>query len=299
MNKLHISSGILCLALSLVGQAQDIRILVPWSYAPSGAKMGMAARDLKTMLPDIKPMLGMLDGDQPDDSGTVKDGMYTSRSSESGYSEAMAYGIKGGRVTQVYWSSKKMASLADVKGFRMHLSAKHGESRLGYKAKVTKDGIAKLTTEVFSVKDTDLVISISSALGETEIAILDTADPNIDLNELYFSFEKQRERLRKELLRLTKNTPKDETDADSLDVLRDAIAAQSKGTPREQSNHGSKIKEKPDGKDPQVKKDGEEAIKISAGESSGWSKRYIFPILVAVIALACVLLVVRIINPKK
>ncbi len=261
--------------------------------------MGMSAHDLKTMLPDIRPVLGMFDGAQSDDSETVKDGMYTSRSNEPGYSEAMAYGIKGGRVTQLYWSSKKMASHADVKGFRKHLSTMHGEPKLGYKTKVTKGGIAKITTEVFSVKDTNLVISISSALGETEIAILDTNDPEIDLNELYFSFEKQRQRLQRDLLSLTKIAPNDEAESDCRDVLKEAIVAQANGSPGEHSNQVPKIGEKPDLDHPRVKDGERKAIKTNGSEGGELRSRYVFPILAALFILGCFLLVTLKLKKKR
>jgi hypothetical protein len=293
MNKLCVASGILSLALSLLGQAQEIKSLVPWSYAPVGAKVGMPARDLKTMLPDIKPMLGIFDGNQPDDSQTVKDGMYTVRSSKAGDSEAMAYGINGGRVTQVYWSSKMLTALADVQGFRSKLSQMHGESRLGYKAKVTKDGIAKVTTEVFSVRGTGIVISLSSSLGETEVAVLDTSDPQIDLKELYFSFEKQRDRLQQELLRLTKKAPKDETDADCLDVLREAIATQTMEPSGEQSNHEVQTQEESQVDYPQVRKNEEQVDRIGADESSDWGSEYVVFVLVAAFVCMGVFVVIR------
>jgi len=293
MNKFKMQSVFLCLAFSLAGQAQEIKTLVPWSFAPGGVQMGMSGQDLKTSLPDIKPLLGMFDNDPPSESEAVKDGMYASRIGETGYNEAMAYGVNGGRVTQVYWSSKKMATIGDVRNIRKQLAKMHKESRLGYKAKVTKDGIAKITTEVFSVKDTDIIISLSSALGETEIAVLDTSDPKVDPNELYFSFEKQRERLRTELLRLTKSMPKDETDADCLDVLREAIATQTKEPSGEQSNHGAQTQEESQVDYPQVKKNEEQVDRIDADKSSDWGSAYVVFVLVAASICMGVFVVIR------
>jgi len=299
MNKFKIQSAFLCLAFSLAGQAQEIKTLVPWSYAPGGVQMGMSGQDLKTSLPDIKPLLGMFDNDPPSESEAVKDGMYASRLGETGYNEAMAYGVNGGRVTQVYWSSKNMASIGDVRNIRKQLAKMHEESRLGYKAKVTKDGIAKITTEVFSVKNTDIVISLSSALGETEIAVLDTSDPKVDPNELYFSFEKQRERLRTELSRLTKTMPKDEADADCLDVLKEAISDHETNANGVQSNQESSLRQAPDSDDPQVKKIDEDIIKINTDKSSRRGLGYTALFIVSAFILACAFLVIRRASRKR
>lgn len=239
MNSLKVQSALVFLALSIAGHAQEINTLVPWSFAPAGVKMGMSAQDLRTRLPHIKPLLGMFDKDPTGETESSKDGMYAARSDEGGYNEAMAYGVTGGRVTQVYWSSKTMASIEDVQSIRNQLSKVHGDARIGYKAKVTKDGIAKITTEVFTVKDTDLTISLSSALGETEVAVLDTSEPQVDINELYFSFEKQRDRLRKELLRLTKEAPQEEPPSTTLDVLQEVIAADGKQENEPSSSEGT------------------------------------------------------------
>jgi hypothetical protein len=268
-------------------------MFVPWSNAPDQAEMGMSAQDLKTIIPKISPLSGMFEGSFSDESGVIKDGMYASDSDENDYSETIVYGIGGSRVTQFYWASTKNAAFADVVDIRRQLSKMHGDSKVGYKARVTKDGIAKITTEVFTVNNTDLVISLSSALGSTEIAILDTSDPKVDLDELYFTFEKQRERLRTDLLRLTKNTPKDESAAESLDVLKEAIAANAKEESRDQPNQESSSSQTPDIVPAETKQSEEKGINAVVENSSGWGSKYAVVVLVSAIIFLCAFLVIR------
>jgi len=230
MTKAQIFFAIASIFLLSNGISQEIKRLLPWSNAPEQAVMGMSSQELKLLLPDITP-LGLQDDNESDESGPLKDGMYSPPTDGSDYSEAVIYGLSDGRVSQFYWSSERLASIADVAQLRNQLLKSHGDSKVGFKARVTKDGIAKITTEVFAVEDTDLVISLSSALGVTELAILDTSDPKVDLNDLYFTFEKQRDRLREELLRLTKKAPEDESPSTTFDVLKEVIAAdKSQGT---------------------------------------------------------------------
>lgn len=226
MTKAKIFFALASLFLLSNGSSQEIKSLLPWSNVPEQAVMGMSSRDLKTILPNITP-LGFQDGNEADQSEPLKDGMYSPPTDGGDYSEAVIYGLGGGRVSQFYWSSERLVSVEDVTKLRNQLFKSHGDSKVGFKARVTKDKIAKITTEVFTVEDTDLVISLSSALGVTELAILDTSDPRVDLNDLYFTFEKQRDRLREELLRLTKRAPEDETPSTTLDVLKEVIAADS------------------------------------------------------------------------
>lgn len=298
MNKALVFSVIFFVVILSVGRSQEIKRLVPWSNAPDQAVMGMSASDLKTMLPTISPLLGMFDGNDPNALEVIKDGMYAPGTDSNDYSETVVYGIGGGRVTQFYWSSNKMASLDHVVNLRRKFSEMHGNPRVGFKARVTKDGIAKIVTEVYIIADSALVISLSSALGATEVAILDTSDLKVDLNELYFSFEKQRERLQQELSRLTKNAPKDETENDRFDVLKEAILAQANGSPEAHSNQDPKIQETADEDHPQLKKGEGKAIKNNGSESSELRSRYVFLILTAIFVLACVLLATRKLRTK-
>ena len=118
MNKALAFFALFSVVFQSVGRSQEIKMLVPWSSAPDKAEMGMSARDLKTMLPKITPLLGMLDSHDPNELEAIKDGMYASDPESNNYSETVVYGIGGGRVTQFYWSSNKLASLGDVVNLR-------------------------------------------------------------------------------------------------------------------------------------------------------------------------------------
>jgi hypothetical protein len=192
-----------------------------------------------------------------------------------------------------------MASLADVMSLRKKLYEMHGEPRAGFKARVTKDGIAKIATEVYTVADTGLVISLSSALGSTEVAVLDTSDPNVDLDELYFSFEKQRERLRSDLLRLTKNTPKDESAADIRDVLNEAISAGTEEKSEDNTNDETGFDETPDGEDPRAVKIDGDTIHDAPEQDSWWRSGYAVLALISGFIFVCVLLVVQRLKRKR
>jgi hypothetical protein len=298
MNRALLISLLFSVAFLSVGRTQEINRLVPWSNAPDQAVMGMSARDLKAMLPTLSPLLGMPDEVDPN-SSDIKDGMYSPGSNDKDYSETVAYGIGGSRVTQFYWSSNKTASLADVMSLRKKLYEMHGEPRAGFKARVTKDGIAKIITEVYTVADSELVISLSSALGSTEVAVLDTSDPNVDLDELYFSFEKQRERLRSDLLRLTKNTPKDELAADIRDVLNEAISAGTEEKPEADTNDETGSDETPDVEDPGAVKIDGDRIHDAPEQGSWWRSGYAVLALISGFIILCVLLVVQKLRRKR
>ncbi len=228
MNKVLLVLLFSCSFLT-AARSQEIKRLVPWSNAPMQTEMGMAAQDLKTILPTISPLLGIFDNGDSDESEVVKNGMYAPDPDGIDYSEATVYGIGGGRVTQFYWSSKKMASVADVEKIRKKFSEMHGKPKVGYKARLTREGIAKIVTEVYSVNGSNLVVSLSSALGSTEVAVIDTSDPKINLKELYFSYEKQKARLQNEMIRLTGKKPEEENSSECSDVLAALIAEPSNG----------------------------------------------------------------------
>lgn len=286
MTKAKILLALASLFLLSNGSSQEIKSLLPWSNVPEQAVMGMSSRDLKTILPNVTP-LGLQDDNEADESEPLKDGMYSSPTVGGDYSEAVIYGLSSGRVSQFYWSSERLASVADVTKMRNQLLKSHGDSKVGFKARVTKDGIAKITTEVFTVEYTDLVISLSSALGVTEMAILDTSDPRVDLNDLYFTFAKQRDRLREELLRLTKKAPEDEAPSTTLDVLKDVIAADdSQGTDHSPSDRPKSEQPTPNS-DPYRKKFNEDTIPNLQEERSGPSAVH-----VAIVLLSAFILVV-------
>lgn len=198
-------------------RAQKLHEVLPWvSDLPKEIELGMQLESLLEKAPPLSSMADLTGSESQEKESP--DGMYFEGKSQRNAGESVLYGIKDGHLTQFYWSSTIDVSPGAVARIRSRLLEKYGTPRQGYKARLTKDGIGKITTEVYSVND-DKIVSLSSSLGETEIAVLDNSSSEVEIDELYFSYDKQKKRLQEQILRMTDKLPEEENPEDLKDVL--------------------------------------------------------------------------------
>lgn len=284
IDKFVFAAVVWLLPFSSLCQAQSVRSLIPWAEFPQEVEIGMSVENLVAYVPGLAQMSQYMDAEpDPNDDGTFPDGLCYDRDNKTYLQESVFYWIRDGRLTQVFWSSKNKASLPDVEGFRKQFLKNHGDPRLGYRARVTIEGIAKVTTEVFTVKNTDLVIALSSALGETEVAVLDTSDPEVDIEGLYFSFEERRQHLESELLRLSKEMPKDEPESEIHDTLKEAIERQSGKEEESRKDQGPRVDDAPD--EGRSRPSANEGVTANSNQTEGSGFRFGHLVLVLAVPL--------------
>ncbi len=217
---LHISLFIfLLVGFSASCSAQELDVLFPWIKLDKRVRIGMREDALKALYPQLKPMNDM---DSSAASMASRAEMYLDAERKILGSEDVAFGVRNGVVTKFYWSSGQRTGASFLKEARQTLMGSLGEPRVGYKARLTRERIAKVTTEVYSPGSLKgVVIALSSALGTTEVEVIDMAAEGVTAEEVYFSFEKHRQQLQKQLAAITGKALEDE----AASVTNDGLAA--------------------------------------------------------------------------
>lgn len=203
---------------------------------------------LRAIYPSLKPMSGI---NAHGGAKTPSSEMYLDTERKILGSEDVAFGVKDGRLTKFYWSSSKRVSAPTIDEIRRSLKTNLGKSKVGYKARLTKDRIAKITTEVYSLESNkNLVVTLSSALGVTELEVINLTAENVSAEELYFSYERQKQRLQAELSSLTGKSPEEEPSSIIADVLAALIEIDPSSAPTSQAPTVAppKLKNAPDTK---------------------------------------------------
>jgi hypothetical protein len=221
---LHLCPFILLLVgCTAACSAQELNVLFPWINLDKRVQLGMREDSLKAVYPQIKPMDGM---ESSTASMSGKAEMYLDADREILGSEDLAFGVRNGVVTKFYWSSDQKTGASFLKEARQTLRGILGEPRVGYKARLTRERIAKVTTEVYSTGGfKDVIITLSSALGTTEVEVINMAAEGVTAEEMYFSYEKQKQQIQKQLASITGKVVEDEQASatnDALAALEDA-----------------------------------------------------------------------------
>lgn len=219
---------VICLsAFSCLCQAQDLHSLLPWIKLNERIQIGMKEEVLRAIYPALKPMSGV---DSSARGKAQPSEMYFDPEHQILGTEDVAFGVKNGVLTKFYWSSSARIDPSFVKQTRASLRSSLGEPRVGYKARLTKDQIAKVTTEVFSPSAfNNIVITLSSSLGTTEVEVINIAAEEVTAEEMYFSYEKQKQALQAQLAGLTGKAP-EEAPADATnDLLANSDESSSNG----------------------------------------------------------------------
>lgn len=227
-----------CCYLS-VCTAQEIGKLLPWLQLSDRIKMGMSAESLHEIYPFLQEPMGGQDA--------VEGDLFFDKDRKIHKSEDIAFGIRGNSLTKFYWSSKERITAEAVNEIRSLLQKNFGSPKVGCTARLTRNGIAKITTEIYKESSRgNIVVSLSSALQVTELAVIDLKAEGVDEKELYFSYENQKLKLQSELARLTGKEPVEEklsTYADILAYLNANPSSDKNAMPRPHRNeqHGNDL----------------------------------------------------------
>lgn len=227
--------SVVCCSLSVCA-AQEIGKLLPWLQLSDHIKMGMSAESLHEIYPFLQDSVGGQD--------IVEGDLFFDQDRKIHQSEDVAFGIRGDLLTKFYWSSKERISPEAVNEIRVILQKNFGTPKVGYKARLTRNGIAKITTEVYEGgSGGDIVVSLSSALQATELAVIDLDAEGVSEKELYFSYEDQKKELQSELARLTGKAPEEEEPSECADVLASLISESSDDQNTRPRRHNNDLRE--------------------------------------------------------
>lgn len=211
MIRFFIFASVVCCSLSVCA-AQEVGKLLPWLQLSDRVKMGMSVESLHEIYPFLQESM--------DGQDVVEGDLFFDKDRKIHKSEDIAFGIRENALTKFYWSSKERITAEAVNEIRGLLQKNFGIPKVGYKARLTRNGIAKITTEVYEGNSGgDVVVSLSSALRVTELAVIDLNAEGVSEKELYFSYEDQKKKLQSELVRLTGKEPEEEKPSECADVL--------------------------------------------------------------------------------
>ena len=226
----HLCSFILLLVgFSASCRAQELNLLLPWIKLDKRVQIGMREDALKAVYPQLKPMNGM---NSSTASAPGKAEMYLDSERQILGSEDIAFGVRNGVVTKFYWSSGQRTAASFLQEARQGLRGSLGDPKVGYKARLTRERIAKVTTEVYSPGALKgIVITLSSALGTTEIEVINMAAEGVTAEEMYFSYDQQKQQLQKQLAGITGKSVGEEPASATNDDLATLDAAPTNQAP--------------------------------------------------------------------
>ena len=203
--------------------AQTIEELFPWSEISRDINVGMSLSELLTSEEKLMKIGNAFGRSSIPEIN--EDGLYISSTGLDPREkrEVVIYRIVNNNLRDIHWSKSNGDRLQEI---RETLIDAWGKPKIGYKARLTLDGIAKVTTEIFNVnQEEEVVISLSSALGETEVAFLDLREDKESVQSLFFSYQEQKEHIQARALKMTGESPEEKPTSLFEDNLADLISA--------------------------------------------------------------------------